>query len=113
MKRPPPMMIDRIRRITRDGRWIPEIDGLRFIAIFSVLLFHFGGELANRSGRIIPIEPRYLPLFRLIGNGERGVRLFFVISGMILAMPFARYFLAQSKKVSLRKYHMLRVTRRA
>lgn len=105
------MMIDKIRRITRDGRWIPEIDGLRFIAIFSVLLFHLGGEVANRSGRILPIESRYLPLFRLIGNGDRGVRLFFVISGMILAMPFARHSLAQAKKVSLRKYYMRRVTR--
>jgi peptidoglycan/LPS O-acetylase OafA/YrhL len=105
------MVIDKIRRITRDGRWIPEIDGLRFIAIFSVVLFHFAGELSKRSGRVIPIEPRYDLLFWLIGNGDRGVRLFFVISGMILAMPFARHYLTQTKKVSLRKYYMRRVTR--
>jgi peptidoglycan/LPS O-acetylase OafA/YrhL len=105
------MILDKIRRITRDGRWIPEIDGLRFIAIFSVVLFHLTGELYSRSGRIIPIEPRYNPLFWLIGNGDRGVRLFFVISGMILAMPFARHSLGQAKKVSLRKYYMRRVTR--
>jgi len=105
------MMIDKIRRITRDGRWIPEIDGLRFIAIFSVVLFHLGGELAHRSGRLIPVEARYDRLFRVIGNGDRGVLLFFVISGMILAMPFARHHLMQAKKVSLRKYYMRRVTR--
>lgn len=105
------MVLDKIRRITRDGRWIPEIDGLRFIAIFSVVLFHFAGELELRSGRIISPEPRYHPLFHLIGNGDRGVRLFFVISGMILAMPFARHYLGKAKKVSLRKYYMRRVTR--
>lgn len=105
------MILDRVRRITRDGRWIPEIDGLRFIAIFSVLLFHLVGELSMRSGRVIPIEPRYRRLFEAIGNGDRGVQLFFVISGMILAMPFARHYLTEAKEVSLRKYYLRRVTR--
>lgn len=105
------MILDKVRRITRDGRWIPEIDGLRFIAIISVVLFHLSGELGSRSGRLIPIEHRYYGLFYAIGNGDRGVRLFFVISGMILAMPFARYALAQGNKVSLQKYYMRRVTR--
>ena len=105
------MIFEKIRRITRDGRWIPEIDGLRFIAILSVVLFHLAGELHIRSGRTVPIEARYDWLFMLIGNGDRGVRLFFVISGMILAMPFARHFLTGAKKVSLRKYYMRRVTR--
>jgi peptidoglycan/LPS O-acetylase OafA/YrhL len=105
------MVLEKIRRITRDGRWIPEIDGLRFIAISSVVLFHLAGEMQQRSGRIIPIEPRYAGIFWVVGNGDRGVRLFFVISGMILAMPFARHYLAGAKKVSLRKYYMRRVTR--
>ncbi len=105
------MTISDLRRVTRDGSWIPEIDGLRFIAIFSVLIFHMAGELANRSGHIIPVEPRYHFLIWMIGNGDRGVRLFFVISGMILAMPYARQYLADGKKVSLRKYYLRRVTR--
>lgn len=105
------MTISNLRRVTRDGSWIPEIDGLRFIAIFSVLLFHMAGELANRSGHLIAVEPRYHFLLWMIGNGDRGVRLFFVISGMILAMPYARQYLAGGKKVSLRKYYLRRVTR--
>lgn len=105
------MSLERVRRITRDGRWIPEIDGLRFLAIAGVLIFHMAGELQARSGRWIPIEPRYTRLFDMLGNGDRGVRLFFVISGMILAMPFARHWLAGAKKVSLRKYYLRRVTR--
>ena len=105
------MLLDRIRRITRDGRWIPEIDGLRFVAIMSVLLFHLYGELQDRSGRVIPVEPRYEGLFRPVLNGNCGVSLFFIISGFVLALPFARHFLAGAGAVSLRKYFMRRVTR--
>jgi len=105
------MLIDRLRRVTRDGRWVPEIDGLRFVAIGSVLLFHMAGELSERSGRMIPIEPRFWWMSRLLGNGDRGVALFFVISGMILAMPFARQMLLGGKSVSLRKFYLRRLTR--
>ena len=105
------MLLDRIRRVTRDGRWIPEVDGLRFVAIMSVLLFHLLGELQNRSGRVIPIEPRYSGLFWLISNGNCGVSLFFIVSGFVLALPFARQLLKGARPVSLRKYFMRRVTR--
>ncbi len=105
------MLLDRIRRITRDSRWIPEIDGLRFVAIMSVLLFHLYGEMQSRSGRFISAEPRYESLFRPILNGNCGVSLFFIISGFVLALPFARHFLAGAGAVSLRKYFMRRVTR--
>jgi len=104
-------LLERFRRVTRDGRWIPEVDGLRFVAIFSVLLFHMSGELSERSGRFIPIEPNYWWLGWLLGNGGRGVTLFFVISGMILALPFARHLLLGAKPVSLHKYYLRRVTR--
>ncbi|MGC1422311.1 MAG: acyltransferase [Terracidiphilus sp.] len=105
------MLLERIRRITRDGRFIPEIDGLRFVAIASVFLFHLSLELQLRSGRIIPIEPRYAGLFRIIGNGDSGVSLFFVVSGFVLALPFARHFFARAQPVSLRKYFIRRLTR--
>ncbi len=105
------MLLDRLRRVTRDGLWIPEVDGLRFVAIGAVFLHHMLGELANRSGRIIPVEANYRWLEQLLANGNRGVSLFFVISGMILALPFARHHLLGAKPVSLRKYYMRRVTR--
>lgn len=105
------MILNRIRRVTRDGRWIPEIDGLRFVAISSVVLFHLLGEVAYRSGRAIPIESRYAGLFGIVANGGRGVSLFFMISGFVLALPFARHFFKASGPVSLRKYFMRRVTR--
>lgn len=104
-------MLAGLRRITRDGRWIPEIDSLRFIAIFSVLLAHLHGELMKRSGRIVPVEPRYAGLSYVLQHGVRGVELFFVISGFILALPFARQWLQEGRVVSLRKYYVRRLTR--
>jgi peptidoglycan/LPS O-acetylase OafA/YrhL len=93
------------------GTWIPQIDGLRFMAICSVLLFHILGQLVARSGHVIPVQPRYNLIVRLAGNGDRGVLLFFVISGYILARPFLRQYRLGGKPVSLGQYYLRRVTR--
>ncbi|MDP9039297.1 MAG: acyltransferase [Acidobacteriota bacterium] len=93
------------------GTWIPQIDGLRFMAICSVLLFHIFGQLQARSGHAIAIQPRYALVARLAGNGDRGVLLFFVISGYILARPFLRQHRMGAKPVSLGRYYLRRVTR--
>ena len=104
-------MLSSLRRITRDGRWIPEIDGLRFVAIISVYLFHLSGEIEDRVTPHIRLKPNLWWLNQIKNNGDRGVILFFVISGMILAVPFARHYLLGAKPVSLRKYYMRRLTR--
>jgi peptidoglycan/LPS O-acetylase OafA/YrhL len=91
------------RRITTQGRFIPEIDGLRFVAITSVVLFHIYANF--ESGFIRPswtFDPD-LP--------KRGVELFFAISGFILGVPFARHFLQQSERVNLKQYFLRRLTR--
>lgn len=93
-----------LRRITTSGNYIPEIDGLRFIAILSVICFHVPVQL--------PVRGAHMDLFwYLIGNGKRGVQLFFVISGFILGLPFASHLLKESKAVRLRSYYLRRLTR--
>ena len=67
---------------------MPEVDGLRFVAIVSVALFHLMGEVLTRAHHVVAVQPRYDLLVQLVGNGDRGVRLFFVLSGYILARPF-------------------------
>lgn len=104
-------LFSRLRRITSGATWIPEIDGLRFVAIFSVVLFHISAQVHAKS-LIVPVSRAwYEPILLCIFNGNRGVELFFVISGFILGRPFARHYLLGEKKVSLRNYYLRRMTR--
>ena len=104
-------LFSRLRRITSGATWIPEIDGLRFIAIFSVVLFHLGGEVYSKSGLVLNIHQWYVPLLQCISHGSRGVEIFFVISGFILGRPFARHTLLGDKRVRLGSYYLRRLTR--
>jgi peptidoglycan/LPS O-acetylase OafA/YrhL len=104
-------LADRFRRVTTSAHnYIPEIDGLRFIAIFSVILFHVYWMTTHVTGRVLTPSSVDV-LLQPIRYGFRGVELFFVISGFILGLPFAFYHLANGRKVSLRRYYLRRVTR--
>ncbi len=98
-----------LRRRTTTGRWLPEIDGLRFIAIFSVLLFHLQGQFDHHYS--LAVAPPFALAVRAFGFGNRGVLLFFVISGFILALPFARHYLFSAPVPSLRRFYLRRITR--
>ena len=50
-------------------------------------------------------------LNHFLDQGDFGVKLFFAISGFILAVPFARHRLCGGKSVSLRNYFLRRLTR--
>src|ERR1017187_3688169 len=83
--------IARLRRITTAShRYMAEVDGLRFIAIFSVLLFHVYYSATHVPGIVLAASP-FNFLFWPVTNGHRGVELFFVISGFILGLPFAAH----------------------
>jgi peptidoglycan/LPS O-acetylase OafA/YrhL len=104
----------RLRRITSGASWIPQIDGLRFVAIMSVLFFHLGGQVIARGPKPLGI-PMQIPWVHWLviaqGNGDRGVVLFFVISGYILARPFLREHRLGGHKVKLGSYFLRRLTR--
>lgn len=99
------------KRIISSGNFIPEIDGLRFIAIFSVLLYHVHGFLSEKDHKIYQSDIDVSFITRLIKNGDFGVPLFFVISGFILAKPFAESIVFRKPKIDLKKYFLRRVTR--
>ena len=105
-------VIARLSRETSSGRFIPEMDGLRFVAIGMVILFHLNAYLAAKT-----TLPQYASLAQSdwLANialvGFRGVELFFVISGFILALPFAAHHLKGAAPVNLRKYYLRRLTR--
>jgi peptidoglycan/LPS O-acetylase OafA/YrhL len=95
------------RRVTTQNRFIPQIDGLRFVAISSVVLFHLYASL-NHGGAVQ--NPAFDPAN--VGMlSKRGVELFFAISGFILGVPFASSYLLGSPKIKLKQYFLRRLTR--
>jgi len=99
-----------LRRITTHGNWIPEIDGLRFVAIVATILAHILGETSARSGYALPTRTP-VDVLEIMDRGGRGVQVFFAISGFILAQPFLRQHLLHGKAVSLKAFFKRRLTR--
>lgn len=103
-------LIKRIGRITSTGKYIPFIDGLRFLAIAPVVLTHiFYLIVVKNNVSTDEISSIYwLP----IKNGGNGVQVFFAISGFVLALPFIAYMTGlSSKEISLKSYFFRRLTR--
>lgn len=87
------------------------MDGLRFIAIVSVVSLHCYAEMLDRMGISFASLDAAHPLLRFIGHGGYGVEVFFAISGFILALPFARQYLRAGREVRLSTYFLRRLTR--
>jgi peptidoglycan/LPS O-acetylase OafA/YrhL len=104
-----------LRRVTSSGRYLPQVDGIRLIAITSVFFFHVhrylnedlapGGRVLNSS-----LHPTDV-LGALMRQGRLGVMVFFTLSGFILALPFASNRLGEGRAVKLSKYFLRRITR--
>lgn len=96
-----------LRRIVTSNRFIPQVDGFRFLAIGIVLLAHILSRCPTPAS--MGIFGRLF--YRAFTDGKHGVYLFFSISGFILALPFARHHLLGSKPVALGSYFKRRITR--
>lgn len=104
----------KLSRTTSSREFIPEIDGLRFIAIFFVVLFHsaiYVLAFQKRPDLLEHWEPGKSMVLGIIGNLYLGVQIFFVISGLVVALPFARAAIQGSSRPSLGRYFMRRLTR--
>ena len=102
----PPFLTGRLARVTTSGRRIRELDGLRFVAVVAVLLQHCYQDVAAMSPGL-PDDQFTI----LVRDLRVGVELFFLISGFILALPFAGHFIHGDKPVGLRQYYLRRLTR--
>lgn len=98
-------------RNIQNGKLIPEIDGLRFLAILLVFLHHVHSFFEFSSPFEFKDIDQFEGLRHWLIDGRKGVDLFFVISGFILALPFARSYLKGAPQPSLKKYFKRRLTR--
>lgn len=106
------MFFNNLQRITSSGRFIPEIDGLRFVAIISVVLFHLNGFiLAKQTANYSDNSKNWYIFQDLFQHGHYGVELFFAISGLILGLPFAAHYINQEKLPSIKNFYIRRLTR--
>ncbi len=86
-----------LRRNVANGEYIAVIDGFRFIAVFWVILYHILIYLTIKSGhKYLVLTASYDSFYHILRHsiaiGSQGVELFFVISGLVIALPFARFY---------------------
>lgn len=104
-------VVARLGRITSGRAFVPEIDGLRFIALAAVLVYHLNGNLLSKIPHNAHPDAFSRGMMELFEHGDFGVQLFFAISGFILALPFAAHHLEGAEKPLLDKYFLRRLTR--
>jgi peptidoglycan/LPS O-acetylase OafA/YrhL len=84
---------------------IRSLDGLRAVAALSIVLFH----------TLLFLQVEYTPLSRAINHGwyylSTGVHLFFVLSGFLLFLPYARAILDGNRLPSARRFYLRRALR--
>src|SRR5690606_36605652 len=98
-------------RVTSGGKLIREIDGLRFLAIFPVVIQHLNERFERNTSLDLISDPNYQLISFIAGRGFVGVYIFFVISGFILALPFASHYIHNTRQIYLKNYYWRRVTR--
>lgn len=107
-------IVGRFSRITTSGKILPEIDGLRFIAISAVVLVHSFEQIAAKNGLSIDAQA-YQGLDRIVvwlcTQGFYGVHLFFIISGFILGLQFAEKNRNGLPPPPVKAFYLRRITR--
>lgn len=115
----PTRLLAPFQRETSSGRYLPEIDGLRCLAVILVVVFHSHGFFTDgsepdRFSELLAAGPveglKHLPHV-LIGRGWFGVQIFFLISGLVLALPYAAHYLHGEEKPRVKAYFQRRLVR--
>jgi peptidoglycan/LPS O-acetylase OafA/YrhL len=102
----------KFRRITSNQKYIPEVDGMRFLCLFLVILCHTRGYFLEKTTiDFADKNVSYYWLNKFLDNASRSIPMFFAISGFIVCLPFARHYINGDKKIYIKPYFIRRITR--
>ncbi|MDQ3142275.1 MAG: acyltransferase [Bacteroidota bacterium] len=101
-----------LQRITNTGKFIPEIDGLRFIAISLVVIYHIDYFIFRENlNQYNFAKENFSFLHSLCLRGHFGVQIFFIISAFIVSLPFCNYYHGNGNHPTIKDFLMRRLTR--
>ena len=90
---------------TKTGTRLRGLDGLRGLAALAVFGVHYN-QIVDVDAQTGPFD-----FYRLLVNGEYGVALFFILSGLLLSQPFWKSVLYQADWPDLKTYVLHRLAR--
>ena len=93
------------------GQSIAALDGLRGIAVILVVVFHtiyFMSISPTTSAVTLTLLTKTQPVWNIASSG---VHLFFVLSGFLLFMPYARFLFGIKKAPNTRGFYLRRPLR--
>ncbi len=96
--------------VSKPKNQIPVLDGARAIACLAVLFYHVN-YLARVYGIWRPLHGINNLVATLVYFGDSGVILFFLLSGFLLFLPYAKALLFDSSWPSLRRFYLRRIFR--
>jgi len=103
------LVLHRLRRVTTNGEYVAEVDGIRCLAIAMVFMFHLHDRvLRHFPGDADTIRNGFA--HSLLLHGKEGVSIFFALSGYILYKLLSQPLL-EGRSLSLSTYWLRRATR--
>ena len=102
--------MDKASPPSEDRQYIASLTGLRGVAAMMVFIYHYSAlNPGIRLDLSIPLVGSILQF--PLGLGGSGVDIFFVLSGFLLTLPFARSALGAAPKPALARYFKRRFLR--
>lgn len=86
---------------------IPALDGLRAVAVLMVVIHHAWLFIPGIDRLVPDYGSRGYPMY----YGRTGVQLFFVLSGFLLFLPYARWMFSLQSRPSTRLFYKRRILR--
>ena len=87
------------------------LDGLRGVACLMVFLYHLRWHAQPSVTDPLRLELFGFNLERLLARFDAGVAIFFVLSGLLLSLPFWRAILGEATAPDVRRYFWRRLCR--